>query len=858
MLLTSPLQAAPPGLPNSEYPLHALTHARVFVTPDQVLEDATLVISGGTIREVGRGLVPPPGARVWDCTGKTLHAGFLDPYLGELELGGKEVDEQPSPSGEGDTVDDDFRSGGGLAEEQAVGLDPAVQAERRLDTASPWDSQRLEKLRALGILTVQVVPQKGVFRGQGSLLSLQPGPTWVATSTSQVLGLRTPEKGTTERHYPASLMGNIALLRQVFREADWSLQNPELALRSPANHRQASWEALRRARQASQPFFFEGRSLLEGMCLQRALQKVSGLSLIWVTNADAALRPDWLQGRVVLTLDRPELDTHPGKRSSIPLRSLALWRNGYAYPAQLAARGVPFSLSLHRLKDWSQFPSRLYALQQSGLSESQLLDSLTRRPANWLGQQSRLGTLEKGKWATLVVRSGKEIFAPDSKVDQVWVQGFPLRVGPPGGTAWKPLTLPSGPTAVDRPGWAGPDSLLIRGATVWTQGPQGVLSDCDVRVENGRVTALGKGLTAVSGRVLEAQGKHLLPGLIDAHSHTAVVGNVNEMTLATTAMVDIADVVNPLDENIALQLAGGVTCAHVLHGSANAIGGRTVTLKWRWGGSADQLIFREAPPGIKFALGENPKQSNWGDRFTTRYPQTRQGVAALIRQRFLEARHYASQASPQPDEEMEALLEILQGKRLVHCHSYRQDEILMLLQVAEEMGFRVATLQHGLEAYKVADEVARHGAGVSSFSDWWAYKPEVADAIPYNGALLHERGVLTSFNSDSDELARRLLGEAAKAVRYGGLSEIEALNFLTRNPAIQLGIEKRVGTLEVGKDADFALWSHSPFDPQSRCLETFVEGRSVFELNRYREQQKVRRQLRQEWLKAATTAEEKS
>jgi imidazolonepropionase-like amidohydrolase len=293
----------------------------------------------------------------------------------------------------------------------------------------------------------------------------------------------------------------------------------------------------------------------------------------------------------------------------------------------------------------------------------------------------------------------------------------------------------------------------------------------------------------------------------------------------------------------------------VLHGSANAIGGRTVTVKWRWGAEAEQLIMQGAPPGIKFALGENPKQSNWGEQYNRRYPQTRQGVAGLIRQRFQEALKYREQQQaglfPRPDEALEALLEVLDGKRRVHCHSYRQDEILMLLKLAEDLHFRVATLQHALEAYKVADQVAAHQAGVSTFTDWWAYKMEVQDAIPYNGALLSQRGVVTSFNSDSNELGRRLLGEAAKAVRYGGLGEVQALDFVTQNPARQLGIEHRVGSLEVGKDGDMSLWSASPFEPQSQCLQTWVEGRSLFERQRYLADQQEIRRLRELWLQGA-------
>jgi N-acetylglucosamine-6-phosphate deacetylase len=302
-------------------------------------------------------------------------------------------------------------------------------------------------------------------------------------------------------------------------------------------------------------------------------------------------------------------------------------------------------------------------------------------------------------------------------------------------------------------------------------------------------------------------------------------------------------VLDPFDVAIYRELAGGTTAANVLHGSANAIGGQNATVKWRRGGGPEDLPLAGAPPGIKFALGENPKQSNFQNP-RPRYPATRMGVANLIRERFLAARDYrkrqaehrkaaavkgASTIPPRPDLQLEAIAEILEGKRKIHCHSYRKDEILEMLRVAEQFGVKVQTFQHVLEGYKVADEIARHGAGASVFSDWWAYKFEVIDAIPYAGALLRERGVLVSFNSDSDELARRLNGEAAKAVKYGNVPPAEALAFVTSNPAKQLGIFDRLGSLEPGKDADFVVWSGDPLSTSAMALETWIDGKKYFD-----------------------------
>jgi N-acetylglucosamine-6-phosphate deacetylase len=353
--------------------------------------------------------------------------------------------------------------------------------------------------------------------------------------------------------------------------------------------------------------------------------------------------------------------------------------------------------------------------------------------------------------------------------------------------------------------------------------------------------------------------------LVGAHVRSMMLGCVNESSLPSTAMDRIADVVDSETEDMYRQLAGGLTVANQLHGSANPIGGQNAVIKLRDGRTPDEMIFDAAPPGIKFALGENVKQSNWGSRYTSRFPQTRMGVPTFIANRFVAARRYlqARQADAEADPgepptrrdlELEALAEILQGKRWIHCHSYRQDEILTFLRLMEEFEVQVGALQHVLEGYKVADEIARHGAGASTFSDWWAYKFEVYDAIPYNGSLMHERGVLVSFNSDSSDLARRLNLEAAKAVKYGGTPEEEALKFVTLNPARQLRIDHRVGSLEPGKDADLVLWSGSPLDTRTVCLQTWIEGQLYFDRNRDAERTAARGKERRALIEKAQKA----
>lgn len=393
-----------------------------------------------------------------------------------------------------------------------------------------------------------------------------------------------------------------------------------------------------------------------------------------------------------------------------------------------------------------------------------------------------------------------------------------------------------------------PRDVVVRDATIWTSGPRGILADADLHVRDGRIVAVGADLNVPSGAVeIDATGKHVTPGLIDAHSHTGIDGGVNEATQAATAEVRIGDVLDAYDISWYRQLAGGLTMANLLHGSANPIGGQNAVVKLRWGLPPEALKVDGAPAGIKFALGENPKQSNWGPQNTTRYPQTRMGVETFIRDRFRAAldyretvRRYESlgrkdrerTVPPRRDLELETLLEILDGNRFIHSHSYRQDEILMLCRIAEEFGFTIGTFQHVLEGYKVAEAIRETAIGASSFSDWWAYKFEVFDAIPFNGALMHDVGVNVSFNSDSDELARRLNTEAAKAVRYGGVDPAEALKFVTLNPAIQLGLGDRVGSLEPGKDGDFVIWSGDPLSTYTRCEQTWIEGRAWFDRER--------------------------
>jgi imidazolonepropionase-like amidohydrolase len=403
-------------------------------------------------------------------------------------------------------------------------------------------------------------------------------------------------------------------------------------------------------------------------------------------------------------------------------------------------------------------------------------------------------------------------------------------------------------------------STLIKNATILTV-TKGTLEGSDLLIQNGKIAQIGKGLSAPAGaKVVDASGKYVLPGIIDPHSHMMADG-INEGSLSVTSMVRIRDVLNPTAINAYRALAGGVTTINILHGSANTIGGQNATVKLKYGRTAEQMLFPGAPPGIKFALGENVTQKNRtvqpGQQ--RRYPATRMGQEEVLRDAFTRAQDYkrdwddyrarvarGERAALQPrrDLELEPLVEVLEGKRLVHAHGYRADEHLMLLNVAQEFGFKIATLQHVLEGYKIATEIAKHGAGASSFADSWSYKIEAYDAIPYNNAIMLRHGVLQTINSDSDERVRRLNIDAAKLMRYGGMTEEEALKTITYNGAVQLGVEKRVGSIEVGKDADLAIWNNHPLSVYANVETTFIDGEVFFDKQQDLAQRAQKEQLR--------------
>jgi imidazolonepropionase-like amidohydrolase len=863
-------RAVPPGV-------HALIGGRVMVKPGETLDSATVLIRDGLIEKVGTNITAPPDARVWDMKGMTIYAGFIDPYLTIGSNTPASTEENPTSQ---------LRAGKfyGLP---VADLDPGapgpgsqlptVTPEHRMVERIAPDTNALQKLRELGFTAGNVVPARGIIRGTSVLVALSdsnPNDAVLRADVFQHVAFATIPRSDEVGAYPQSLMGIIAAVRQTFFDAQHYFLEHQGYEKSPQGRKRPPFnpasQALGPALRKEMPVVFEPGSALMTDRAGRVGREL-GLNFYILASGQEWRRPDLLKGvgvPFIVPLNFPEISKMPQEDDwdAITLDQLRAWDWAPEDAAVLRAQHLDVALTTYELENKEDFRKNLAYAIDRGFSESDALAGLTTVPARLCGVEQSLGTIEPGKIANLTVVSGKGYFDPEAKVEEVWIDGRFYRTDTATAEA---ETKPSGTNKVAGPNKAAkarelfkkrvahaplegrgpltnPPSLLLTNATIWTCGPAGRIENASLLLENGKVAAVGATVRHPDGALVEnVTGKNITPGLIDIHSHSMILGDVNEGTLPSSAMVRIGDVVNSESANIRLQLAGGVTEAHLLHGSANPIGGQCCLVKLRDGAGPEEMKFEGAPPTIKFALGENVKQSNWGDRVTNRFPQTRMGVQAFYANRFTAAQQYlrawddynkaiqtrapVAPVPPARDLELEALGEILQGKRFIHCHSYRQDEILMFIRLMQSFGIQIAAMHHILEGYKVADEMAAAGVGASAFSDWWAYKFEVYDAIPYNGTLMHDRGVLVSFNSDSDDMARRLNLEAAKAVKYGGLSEIEALKFMTINPARQLRVDQRVGSLESGKDGDIAIWSKSPLDSTTECLETWIEGKKYFD-----------------------------
>ena len=864
----------PPGHRPEAPGTHLLRGGTVIPKPGEKIEGGAILIRDGRIEAVGTNIEPPADGRIWEMAGLTIYAGFIDPYLtltpstNVLGFQNFETDEdEPRATGlnfYGVTGQekDPGRPGPGYHIAQ-------VMPERKMAESYTYSSNATRSLRELGFTAGNIVPDRGVVRGASALVLLgEEGPN--RSILRREVAQHVAFEVTSQRNdaYPRSLMGAIATVRQSFFDAKNYAANGET--RQFVN---LSLEALAPAAKGEMPVVFEPGSVLMVDRASRIAQEL-GLKFHVVSCGQEWRRPDLMGGiggAFIVPLQFPEAPKLPEDADwqEVSLDNLRAWDWAPENAALLRSAGREVALTLYGLNERKNFRKNLRMALDRGLSEADALAGLTTVPAKICGAENQLGAIEKGKLANLTVVEGS-YFDPKSKVRDVWVNGRPFRitVGTPHAeddkkedndkkTAEKTslmATRTAKPPQEGRGPLAAPKAVLVRNATIWTSANAGILTQADLLVVDGKIREVGQGLSADGAETIDASGKHVTAGLIDCHSHAMVVGNVNEGTVPSSAMVRIGDVVNSETRRIEEELAGGLTVANLLHGSANPIGGQNCVIKLRDGASPEAMKIDGARPGIKFALGENVKQANWGAERTTRFPQTRMGVPSFMANRFTAARAYAENwkrweekhegPEPRRDLELDTISEILRGDRLIHCHSYRQDEILVFLRTMESFGVRVATLQHVLEGYKVSDEIAKHGAGASCFSDWWAYKYEVIDAIPYAGAIMHQRDVVVSFNSDSSDLSRRLYTEAAKAVKYGGVPEIEALKFVTINPARQLRIEKRVGSLEPGKDGDFVIWSRSPLDTETVCDQTWIDGKKYFDRSAIPEKSQ---RLREEW-----------
>jgi imidazolonepropionase-like amidohydrolase len=867
LLLSFGLPTTPAQRPDALRPtVFAVRGARVVPEAGKVLAKATVVIRDGVIDAVGADAKVPADALVIDGKGLTVYPGFLD------AMSNWGFDATLRRSSVGDPAAEDLASEA-LAATKAdnrKGLTPEFSVRSALKA----DPDRADAWRRLGFTAHLIAPEGGFIVGQSALVSLSGAPAREAVLKAPV-AQHVAFRPVAGRDYPRALMGIIAHCRQTLLDADHHARLRKafadgggVGKRPPAD---PALGALQLALAGKQPVVFEADSRDQ---IDRALDFAAEFKLkpILFGGREAWKCADRLAREKVPVIVRVDFDDAPRIRfrrrpgfAPPPTRTRDLPRRvrqdrqrrlaqEQSNAALLRKKGVTFAFCTQGLpgdKPWEKFAGNVRQVIKAGLSANDALRALTGDAARILGVERQLGTIAVGKAAHLVVTNG-DFQDPKTQVRYVFADGVrfeyeakrtpagrkseekkPDKTKPP-----QPGAEPATEIEADRkPALHTGGNVLLRGATVLTAAGK-TLAPGDVLVRNGKIAAVGKDLKAPSGvKVIDLAGMFVMPGIIDTHCHFAIEGGVNEFSLSVVPEVRVRDVINSEDVQIYRALAGGVTTARLLHGSANVVGGQDAVIKLKYGQPAGKLLVTSGPRGVKFALGENVKRTDG------RFPNTRLGVEAVLVRAFTEAKEYRKKrqayakarkagkrtAEPRRDLRLEALADVLAGQMKVHCHCYRADEILMLLRVANRFGFKVGSLQHVLEGYKVAPEIAKHGCSVSPFSDWWAYKWEAADAIPFTAALMHEAGTSVCLKSDSNELMRHMYQEATKCIKYGGMSAEEALKTITLNGARQLGLEKRTGSIEVGKDADLAVFNGHPLNSYSRVEMTLVEGEVYFQ-----------------------------
>ena len=903
----------------------AFTNATLYITPSQIIENGTLLIQNGKVVASGNSVTIPNNTIVIDLKGMYIYPSFIDPYSG---FG---IDKPKKAKRNG-------RSAQYESDKDGFYWNDHIMPQNNGIDHFEYNSKNAEELRNAGFGVVNSHIMDGIARGTGVLVALNDA----GNNTKRMINDRSGQYFSFSKSvaslqsYPTSLMGSIALLKQLHFDADWyskgNSKTKDLSLEALLNNRNLTSfiEAGNKGKDISADKIGDQFNL--NYIIVGGGDEYESIESIKTTNA-----------KYIIPINFPEAFdvSDPYAIKYLTIEEMRNWNQAPSNLKVLAENEVVFALTTYDLKKPSEFKSKLQKAIEYGLDTTKALEALTTIPAEMLGQSDKIGSLKSGSYANFLITSG-ELFDKETILYENWVQGtkniihskdqkdirgsysiavagkeydltisgkmaklksevkidtlkFPSKLSYQDNWITLSITneetkevyrstaiitkendnfsgrliLPNGlestfsatkkaseasekeeekkktsdkaelvPLTYPNVGYGFSElpkqqKILIKNATVWTGEKEGVLVKTDVLIKNGEIDKIGKDLNASGAQIIDATGKHLTAGIVDEHSHIGAF-SINEAGHNSSAEVSIADALNPEDINLYRNLAGGVTTIQILHGSANPIGGRSAIIKLKWGQDADGLLYDNAPKFIKFALGENVKQSNW--QSFNRFPQTRMGVEQLYVNYFTRAKEYeAKKKSGQEyryDIEMEVLVEILNGERFISCHSYVQSEINMLMKVAERFGFRINTFTHILEGYKVADKMKEHGVGGSTFSDWWAYKYEVNDAIPYNAAIMSSVGITVAINSDDSEMSRRLNQEAAKSVKYGGMSEEEAWKMVTINPAKLLHLDDRIGSIKVGKDADLVLWNDHPLSVYAKAEKTWIEGALYFDVEK--------------------------
>ena len=918
------------GVVNTFESTHAFINATLVISPQERIENGTLIIRGDEIIRADADTTVPKGAVVHDLRGKYIYPSFIDLNSSYGIEKAKKVSWKPSPQYESNT-----KSGAGWNE----AIHPEVNANRMFAN----NNDDAESYRAAGFGAVLSHQQNGIARGTGVFVTLADDNENKSILRGKASAHYSLSKGTSRQKYPSSLMGTLALLHQSYLDAEWYGQGDT----KEYNRSLEAWNNIQ-----DFPQFFEVKDKLDIFRIHKIADEFE-IDYNIIGNGDEYQRINAIANTnfaVITPLDFPDAYdvSNPQAAEMVSLKKMKHWELAPTNPAALFENGVFTAFTSSKLKKKSKILAHIKTAIEHGLSEEDALAALTTNPAEMIEMNHKLGTLEKSKLANFIICSAP-VF-DDANIISNWIQGQEYAINTPQSIDFRgnyitnekdtlkisgSLDNYKGKLLIDtldfkvkfiqegvhlnlqyeledgvyrinalldssiligkgvNPkgqsfdwsaqliedfiikdnedneivaaeygeawypnmayGWTEKPSqknILFRKATVWTNEDVGTIEQADVAISKGKIVKVAVGIVAEeifkkeSFEEFDAKGMHLTSGIIDEHSHIAISRGVNEGSQASSAEVSIANVINSDDINIYRQLSGGVTTAQLLHGSANPIGGQSGIIKFRWGSTPEEMKFEGADGFIKFALGENVKQSNWGDYERIRFPQTRMGVEQVFYDHFMRARAYEKEwktynelslsekrktQAPREDIEMNTLVEILNKERFITCHSYVQSEINMLMHVADSMGFTLNTFTHILEGYKVADKMKKHGAGASTFSDWWAYKFEVNDAIPYNAAILADMDIVTAINSDDAEMARRLNQEAAKAVKYGGVSQEEAWKMVTLNPAKLLHLDHRVGSIKSGKDADIVLWTDNPLSVYAKAQQTYVDGRCYFD-----------------------------